>query len=78
MLYSSCYIGENMENNMKSIVWIVTLIMLILNISKIIDIPWIIVFAPVLIWYSIWIISIIFAILFLSYYGIKKLSKRKK
>ena len=67
-----------MENNMKSIVWIVTLIMLILNISKIIDIPWIIVFAPVLIWYSIWIISIIFAILFLSYYGIKKLSKRKK
>lgn len=67
-----------MENNMKSIVWIVTLIMLILNISKITDIPWIIVFAPVLIWYSIWIISIIFAILFLSYYGIKKLSKRKK
>ena len=67
-----------MKISIKSFVWIVTLCMLILNITKIIDVPWLVVFAPVLCWYSIWIISIAILIISFALYGVKNILKKKK
>ena len=67
-----------MKNGMKIIVWIITLIMLLLNITKSTDIPWLVVFAPVLIWYSIWIFCITIIIIALALYGVGLNKKDKR
>lgn len=66
-----------MKIDMKIIVWLSTLCMLVMNIAEIINIPWLVVFAPVLCWYSVWIISIVIIIISLALYS-ARYSKKKE
>ena len=66
-----------MKISMKLIVWLATLCMLVLNIAEIINVPWLVVFAPVIFWYSIWFISIVIIIIVLALYGARLTKKRK-
>ena len=66
-----------MKISMKLIVWLATLCMLVLNIVEIINVPWWVVFAPVIFWYSIWFISIVIIIIVLALYGARLTKKRK-
>lgn len=66
-----------MKIDMKVIVWLSTLCMLIMNIAEIINIPWWVVFAPVIFWYSIWIFSITILIISLALYGAKYNKKKE-
>lgn len=66
-----------MKIDMKVIVWLSTLCMLIMNIAEIINVPWWVVFAPVIFWYSIWIFSITILIISFALYG-AKCNKKKE
>lgn len=44
---------------LKYIVWLMTIIMLVLRLAEVSAVSWLVVFAPVLIYYSVWIYLII-------------------